>query len=67
MKLIDKIVLYNDKIEIIYNSPLTCSDNDKSCQGFLFYKYIYKKNLNAYLINHSTIDFSILVLCKMNN
>lgn len=34
--LVKKIILYDDKIEIIYNTPLNISP-DTQCQGFCFY------------------------------
>lgn len=35
--LIEKIVLYNDKMEIFFNNPLKNNGPDDKCQDFLFY------------------------------
>ncbi len=38
--LIEKIVLYNDKMEIFFNNPLKNNGPDDKCQDFLFYTKI---------------------------
>ncbi len=47
--LIYKIILYNDKKEIYFNSPLKIESPDKN-QDFLFYKQIFFENQNAEII-----------------
>lgn len=42
--LIKEIVLFNDKIEIHYNSPIKVSPDDDENRGFIFYSDIVKLN-----------------------
>ncbi len=35
--LVKEIVLYNDKIEIYFNTPIKSSPDDDNSRGFLFY------------------------------
>ena len=47
--LIYKIILYNDKKEIYFNSPLKIESPDKN-QDFLFYKQLFFENQNTQII-----------------
>ena len=40
--LIKQIKLFDDKIEIQFNSPIRISPDNENCQGFLYYKNIVK-------------------------
>ena len=41
---VKEILVYDDRIDVIYNSPITVSPDDENRQGFIFYSKIVKLN-----------------------
>ena len=60
--LVKKIVLYNDRIEIIYNSPLRNSpDDSRGCLLYRGFSAVKKGNEYQQLLEHKTILLSIYI------